>query len=288
MTALSGAPIRFDRLMKGLYSVLQDGLGSASTTQVAWSYGEGVFDATFPGDFVNLTLSSGPTYLNRSGARGAVMLPPTLLTFTVNSVIPGKRYAVTLNNYQYAYDAVLADTVTTIRNALVALIAADSESPYTALAGVPAGVFTVTPSFFGAIWQASIPGAGSALSAIPTLSTNAVLLTESQRSLSVNFGCFSKTSSLLGAWSIASRIEAILESTDYMETLSQYGVCASAKGPVTDLSAVDNGRWESRVSFDVGFTLQSVHTRPVDLIETLDVTVTGLQPTLPITFQVGL
>ena len=286
MTAIQTQPVRLDRLQQGLFLTIQDGLGSAATTQVAWAYGEGVYDATFPGCFVNLTLTSGPNYVNRSGARGTILLPPTLLTFTIDSVTVGQRYAIALNHFQYAYDAILGDDQDDVRDALVALIVADTESPYSSAATVTLGEFSVTPDFNGAIWQAAI-NAGD-ITGTPTLSDNAVLVTSGQRACMISIGCFSKSSSIRGgAWSICSKIQAILESTEAMELLNTYGVGCGTKSPVTNLSAVDNGRWESRVSFDDEFTIMSTNTTPVDQIETAVLNLRGLDPDLAVSFTVS-
>lgn len=284
MSVLQGSPVRLDRLQRALIEVLGDGLGS--DVQVAWAYGEGVFDATFPNDFVNLTMGPGPNYVIRSGARGRAMYPPSLLTFTVGDVVVGQRYTVYLNNFAYFHDAVLADTADTIRTALVASIVADPESPYTAAPTVTAGQFTVTPDFNGAIWQASLPNPNITASVV--LSENAVLLTEGRRLCTVSHGVFSKVSSIrAGAWALATKIQAIYESTDYSEALNAYGVGIGSRSILTDLTALANGTWESRVNLDVDLSIQSVHVRPVDTIDTVNVGFSGSNPPLVTTFTVG-
>jgi hypothetical protein len=278
--SLQGAPIRFDRFQRGLIEVLTSALPSV---QVAWAYGQGVFDNTFPSDFINLTISSGPNFVNRSGARGRALLPPALLGFEVDGVTAGARYGVTLNDFRYHYDAELGDTATDIRDALVAAIAADTESPYT-VATTSTDSFAVTPSFTGAIWQASLVGA---LIPSVTLNSQPVLVTQGQRAMTVSMDIFSRsTTPRAGAWSLASKVQSILESQDYADILDHYGIGLGTKSSLTDLSRLDNGSWESRINLDVDMTMMSTHVRPVDSIETVNLLLSGSMPSQITTFTV--
>jgi len=97
MTLVS--PVRYDRLQEALITVVEDAVTPA---QVAWSYGQGVFDATFPSGFVNITMLGGPTYHNQNHARGSILIPPTSVTVKVNTATAGVRYIITVNHFPYS------------------------------------------------------------------------------------------------------------------------------------------------------------------------------------------
>lgn len=277
------SPVRFDRLQAGLIDIIG---GMVTPAQVGWAYGEGVFDSSFPGDFVNLTMVGGPSYHNQNHARGEVLIPPTLVTLTVDTAVVGKRYTVQINGYNHFYDASAGNTVDDIRDALVTNINADSNDPYTAAPTANPGEFTVTPDSFGAIWQMALFGGN--MSSVVTLSDDAVLNTFGTRTFSIAIGCFSKNRfPRNGAWDLAAIIQAGLTTTDFSDQLSNYGVALWGKGPAVDLSDIAGGHWESRVSFDITCAMESVVTRPVDQIETVDFTINFTSPTGSVNFQVA-
>lgn len=275
--------IRLDRFQTALVEVLDDALGA--NVNVGWSYGEALWDSNFPtGDAVNLTMVNGPSFHNQSAARGIVFIPPTVVTITVDTATTGVRYILTINEFDYFYDAVVIDTVDTIRGDLVAQVNLDSESPYTAATAVPAGEFTVTPDTTGSIWQMSL---SSLMTGVPTLNTQAVLKTTGTRRFTVALGCFSKgRSPRQGAWDIVARCQAALTSPTYAQVFDRYGVGVWGKGPAVDLSDLAGGHWESRVSFDVDLAMKSTFTTDVEQIETINTTINFTLPTGTETFTV--
>jgi len=270
MTLVS--PVRYDRLQEALITVVEDAVTPA---QVAWSYGQGVFDATFPSGFVNITMLGGPTYHNQNHARGSILIPPTSVTVKVNTATAGVRYIITVNHFPYSYDASGGDTVTNIRDALLTIVQADTESPYSAAtSGADSIIFT--PDAVGNIWHMSVT---SLMTGTPTLSSNAVRIVKGKRLFTISFGCFSKGRfPRSGAWDLAAKIEAALTAQDLVDLLSEYGVAVWGKSPAVDLSDLAGGHWESRVSFDATFTMESVFTRPVDQIEHVNATVNFTVP----------
>ena len=281
MTLLS--PCRLDRFQTALIEVLDDALGASSS--VGWAYGEAIWNDNFPsGNLVNLSLLQGPSFHNRSGAQGSVLLPPTVVTVQVDTATTDVRYVTTVNDFKYFYDAEAGDSVSDIRTGLVASIVADTESPYTAAATVNAGEYTLTPDATGSIWQMAV----SALqTGTATLDTQAVLKVQSTRTLTVALGCFSKgRSPRSGAWDIAARCQAAITSPAYAETFARYGVGVWGKGPAADLSDLAGGHWESRVSFDVDFAIQSTHTETVGQIESVATTLNFTGPVATETFTI--
>ena len=276
-------PLRLDRLQQAIIEVFDDALGS--DVSVGWAYGEAIWDANYPtGQVVNLTMLGGPTYGIRNGVHGVPFVPPSSITVTVDTAVVATRYIVTINEYSYFHDAIGGDTVDTIRDALVALIVADADSPYVAAAAVPAGELTVVPSIDGDIWQMKV---SSGITAVPTLSNQVVLKTTATRLFTIDIGCFSKgRSPRTGAWALASLCEAALASPEHAQIFSAYDVGVWGKGPAVDLSAVENGHWESRVSFDVTLAMKSTFTTPISTIETVNVAIGGSTPSATQVFTV--
>lgn len=276
-------PLRLDRLQEALVTVLDDALPSDVT--VAWAYGEGLWESNFPtAQACNLTMVGGPSYHNRSHARGTLTTVPTSVLFTVDVAASGARYVVELNDFAYRYDASGGDTVTDVRDALETLIAADDQSPYS-VAPSGADSLVVTPTTVGDLWQASV---SQRISATPTLSSEYYLLTRGTRVFTVAVGLFSRgRAPRNGAWALTAQAEAAFEAEEYARLLSDFGVGVWGKGPATDLSELDNGHWLSRVQFDVTLAMQSVFTRQVSVIDDVDLTLTLSDPTATLEFTVG-
>lgn len=277
------APTRLDRLQQGLVSVFDDALPSDVT--VAWAYGEGLWESNFPtAEACNLTMVGGPSYHNRNHARGTLTTVPTSILFTVDTSAPGFRYIITINDFAYDYDASGGDTVTDIRDALLAIIQADTESPYAAVSTGADGI-TVTPTVVGDIWQAAV---SQRITGTPTISPNYYLLTRGTRVFTVAVGLFSRgRSPRAGAWNLAAVAEAALTAQDYADLLQEFGVGVWGKGPAVDLSELDNGHWLSRVQFDVTCAMQSVFTRQVSVIENVDLTLNLADPSATLNFEVA-
>lgn len=277
------SPIRLDRLQTAMTEVLDDALGSS--IQVGWAYGEALWNSNFPtAEAVNLTMVGGPSFHNTNGAHGELLIPPTLITTTVDTATVAVRYIVTVNEFDYFYDAIGGDSVDDIRDALVALIVADAESPYTGVATANPGEFTLTPDAIGSIWQMRVT---SLMTAVVTLSSQAVVVTRGTRTFTVALGCFSKNRfPRAGAWDIAAKCQAALTSPEHIDIFARYDVGVWGKGVAVDLSDLAGGHWESRVSFDVTLAMQSVFTSTVEQIDQLNMSITFTEPAGLLTFTV--
>lgn len=269
--------LRLDRLQEALVGVLDAAVGADA--EVGWAYGEALWGSNFPSaQCVNLTMLGGPTQFIRNHARGSAVRLPTSLLLTVDSASAGVRYRIQINDFTYFHDALLADSVTDIRDALLGWIQGDTESPYTAAASGIDGI-TVTPAYAGAVWQTAV----SQLISADVTGDDAYLVTRGTRTMAVSMGCFSRGRSPRdGAWALASRVESAFERQTHADFLAAYGVGVWGKGPAVDLSTVDNGHWLSRVQFDVTFAMQSVFTTAIDTIESLDYSVSLLQPSVTV------
>jgi len=252
-------------------------LGEAvAPVDVVWDYNEQSHEE-LTGDFVGLTMIAGPAPHNRMKARGTLLIPADDITVTVDSVVVGSRYAIKLNGFSYFTDAVGGDTVTTIRDRLLALIAADVLEPVTPTTVAADGIL-LTADFNGAMRRLTLVGSMSA--GAPTLSTQPVLVTEGAQTMLVNIQAFSKgREPFNGAWALTAQCEAALQSEDLISKLRAFGVGVWDRGVVTDLSALTGAHWETRTSFDVTLAARASWVRSASFIDTISLTLN--------TFQVG-
>jgi hypothetical protein len=264
------APLRLDRLQKGVFLAIADAMAPAS---VGWSYGQAAFEQLGP-ELINLQMANGPSYWTQRGKRGSTILPFDSLTLDVTASTPGKRDIVSLNGIEFFVD-VVAQTPEQIRDELIVSLNADANDPWSAAPGVAVSELVITPASFGAIWSAEVSGEIEALSQV--VSGNAATLTQGTRVFNITIECFSKEREPRnGAWALMSRIESIFETADYVDTLSEYGVALWNKGIATDISAIAGANWESRVTIDVQMAMRSALVRPVDHIETVLGTINAL------------
>jgi hypothetical protein len=270
-------PIRLDRLQEALQIILTDALDTAGGgPEVLWGYSEAVWEGVPDSGLVLLTMVGGPQPFIRSGARGTILNAATSIVVTVDSVEVGKRYIIRLNGFDYRTDAVAGDTVTTIRDRLRAAIEADDLETATAT-DAGADSITLTADFLGGLRSLQLVGALSSSGLV--LDGESVLVTEGAQVMLTSIQAFSKgREPRNGAWATISRVMAVFQSEDYVETLRRFGVGVWTKGAATDLSAIAGGHWESRVSYDLTLAAKAIWVRPVARIENLNTTFNGTGP----------
>ena len=110
-------PLRIDRVQQGLFEVLAEATG----VDVLFAYTEPTQQQLDVG-YVVLTVGTGFGPFIRKRRRGRTIQPIDSVTITVSAVNVGKRYAVVLNGFSYFRDAVGGDTLTTVRDGLLALL----------------------------------------------------------------------------------------------------------------------------------------------------------------------
>lgn len=259
------SPTRLDKLQEGLYTVLQ---GRLSPVQVGWAYGQGAFES-MPTDLLNLTVSTGPTPFSRKGARGTTFLPYTSITLQVTGSTEGVKTIVTLNEYDFAYEALLGDTIEIVRDNLLLTLNSNPENdPWTA-AALDLDKIVITPNAFADVWETSLHGEIQAIEQV--VPGTVALKTVGTRTFTINLQAFSKARSpRSGAWRIMDKVLTVFEDPVLNEDLYAYGIAVWDKGTPTDISAIAGANWESRVSVDVDIAMRSVATRSVDHIETLN------------------
>lgn len=262
------APVRYDRMREAFVSVLTDAMGPDVT--IKWAR-DSVQRGLTKSDMVAITPAGGAGS-NADRAGNFIILSPDTILFTVDTATAGERYSLYLNNHPYRYDALGPDTPTEIRDALLALVVADTRSPYTPTATGADGLL-VTADASGDLWQADALPAAAWTTVQGT--TNPALVTQRQMLQTLTIGCFSKaTAPEDGAHVLEARVRAALRADEYLATWQDQGVALGVRGPPIDLSAIAGSTWETRMSFDLTVGLESVTSRPTDSIDTVTNTVT--------------
>lgn len=266
-------PLRLDRVQQALFEVLAEATGVG----VHWAYAE-VPQESLAADFLALTMIGGPGPVNRKHVRGCVFQPPTLVPLTVGPLVVGSRVVVALNDFNYFHDVTGLDTVTTVRDDLVAQINdVDNIEPVTATA-VGVDSLDLVPDLFGSLWNLKIAGPISA--GALTLSPDFAELVDGTQTMLVNVQAYSKgREPRNGAWSVIQRSIAALQTGDLVERLRRFGVGVWDYTNPIDLSAITGAHWETRASFDVTLAARARWARPTDVVETVDVTLNTSQPT---------
>ena len=266
------APIRLDRVQRGLFEMFSSALDPVG---VAWGYNEASYE-TLPGNLAILTMIGGPQPWNRSGKRGAPILPALSAIVTVTAATSGALYLIRFNGTDYTHEAGATDTIGDIRDALVGAIAADTGATGTAAPTGADGV-EITPTSGGGVRTVEIVGPLAAGAVV--LDSQAYLVTQGTQTALINLQTYSKGREIRnGAWSIAASALATMQTESYVETLRGWGVGLWAKGAPTDLSAITSGHWESRVSLDFTVSMIAAWVDPVDTIETVNAAIAVLNP----------
>jgi hypothetical protein len=277
MTAIPD-PVRLDRFQTSMVTVL----GGATGCQTAFAYGQGVYTDSFPGSFVNLTVD-GPIFPATTGGRAFIIQPCASVAFVVNAAVTGQLVAVYVNEVPFRVQVTGADTVTTIRDALVAAIAADTGGEFTATAGVAGGAWTLTPTSFGSIWSARKLGS---MTGTVTLEDELASVTQGTAQFTMTVETFSKARTpRAGAMALAVKATTALQMPIYAGTLRDYGVGIGTIGAPVDLSAIAGGNWETRFAFDVVCNLTFSVSSPVGQITTTELSTSVTNPALSSTIE---
>ncbi len=250
--------VRLDRLQRGLYEAL-----SGVTDVVGWGYGQQPREA---GGLLALRIVSGPA-LRQHHARGSLLLPGESLTLRVTSAVAGTRLVVTLNDYDYRHDVLGGESVTDIRDDLLAQILLGEVTVTASSSGADA--IDLAAVELGGIRSLALVGEGLTAESV-VVSDDAVLVTEGQATFSVEMQAFGRgREPRNGALNIVQSALDLLQSPTKREALNRWGVGLWGLGTPIDISAIAGSDWESRASADFTCSMTSVGTEPVDQIETV-------------------
>jgi hypothetical protein len=176
-----------------------------------------------------------------------------------------------LNDFDFFTDGIGGDTLTTIRDRLIALINADTITPATAVV-FDADTFDLNADSLGGIVSLALVGSLSAGTVVDA--DDSVLVTEGSQSMLLNVQAFSKNKEPRnGAWAILQQCAAALQTPDLTEKFTRFGVGVWDKSQPVDLSAIAGASWETRASLDVTLAARALWVRPVDVVETVITTV---------------
>jgi len=261
-------PLRLDRLQLGVFGVLSAALPSST---VGWAYGQAAFEGLTP-ELVNVQMANGPSYWTQKGKRSRVFQPFDSVTLDVTGSTSGVRNIVRVNGIDNAVDGDGLLDPEGIRDALVVLLNADTNDPWTAAPGGAPSELVLTPDSLGTIYSLELAGELAALSQV--ISSSAARITQGTRVFTITIECFSKDREPRnGAWSLMSTIEGVFEDEDHIETLNSFGVSVWDKGIAADISAIAGANWESRVTLDVQMAMRSALVKAVSTIETVNATI---------------
>lgn len=254
--------VRLDRMQKGLVELL-----AGVADNVLWTKTEPPAEQ-LGDDVIALDPIAGPSLDKRTGAgANTTLLPADSVVVRVTAATVGTRYVVKLNHFRYYTDGIGGDTVSTIRDRLLAALAAGEAGTHTIGADGADGISIVADAF-GNLRRLSLLGD---LAADPAVySGNAVLEKDVTVRVMVSVQCYSKARPFRsGAASLADAALDALQAVELVEELSRYGVGIWDKGDVVNLDAIAGGHWESRRNFDLLLAARTVDVRAVDTIETV-------------------
>lgn len=258
--------VRLDRLQRALVSAL----GDAAET-VLWIHGEMPHENISTGTVIALSLTAGPTPVFRSHVRGRLITPADSVVVRILDATEGVRLLIRVNEFAYYHDVTALDTVTSIRDALLADISADEPDITVTTDGVDG--ISLAADHLGALRTVELVGGDSQIdNDPPVFSGDAVLVTEASQTHLVNVQCYSKQRELrFGATAVAQTAHDLLQAEDILEQIDREGFAIWALEGITDISAISGARWETRATFDVTLASKSFFVRPVPQIETLNV-----------------
>jgi len=254
--------IRLDRLQDSFYGILQQELPDVS---VLWTYGQPTGNQ-LKNDIVALRLLSGPSLGNQSRVRGVAFFPPASILLTIPTATEGALYKIGINGYGYGYNAVLSDTVNSIRDALLALLSARSLDSFIASPTLNPGEILLTPKSFGSIWYVRKSHTIDLTTLV--LEEDTALFTPGLVDAVVEVQTYSKNTHLWsGAPALANRILDLVQRTTIVSAFGAAGVGFTSKGSVADISALSGPNWETRASLSLGISMLGID---VERIETFD------------------
>lgn len=265
--------IRLDRVQQGLFQVL----GSEADV-VAWSMGKQPRD---DGEsLLTLRLVSGPVTTGNPGGAKEPLCPADSIVVRVPAPIVGRRLVAELNGFDYRHDVGAGETAEDVRDSLLAAISPGEEGAVTATADGTDGI-ALAADFLGGLREVRLHG--GLTFETPVFSGDAVEVTTSQDRMLIAITAFSRgREPRNGAWSIMQGVRARLRSTDGIQELRRHGISLRSRSAPTDISAVAGADWESRVSMDLEIVAQSVSIDPVELIESVRLSMTAAASTFEI------
>lgn len=258
---------RVDRLQRGLFEAL-----SGVTDVVAWNRND---SPKVTGSLLSMAIVGGPTPRRRQHARGTLLLPADSLIVRVTAAIENQRIIIELNGFAFRHDVVGGDTIDSIRDALIVDIA-EGEPGLDVDPDETDGI-AIASSTLGGIRSLRLWGAVEVAEDELSLSASAVLERCGTVAFAIGLQAYgSKGNDARGeghASNVIGRALERLQDPNVTDELTRWGVAIGSKGPISDISAVAGGRWESRATAPLECTLREVSVSPVESIESVGATI---------------
>ena len=258
--------VRLDRVQQGLFEAFA---GVVAAGGIVWTSGQPP-KSELGDNILSLKMTAGPSPHIRKHARGTILLPATSVVVRVTAATAGVRNIIRLNGFDFFRDTVALDTLTTIRDGLLAKITdSDTGEPSSIVTAVTAGAdgILLTGAFLGGLRRLQL--LGELTNDPPVFSGDAVLETEGTSTGLVTVQAFSKGKEPSnGAQAIIDRALDKLQSVGVVTELERFGVGLWGISGTTDLTAITAGNWETRAAFDVTIAAKSTSIEAVGQIET--------------------
>lgn len=260
------AVVRIDRLKAGLYAALSAEL---DPTEVQWGYSN-IDDDELPAAYCSLSILRGPVAVNQGRARSRAIQEPTTTTITIAAPDAGGGELVTawLNLQRYAYTTAAGDTAQDARDALLALLGAESGA---VVVTNSTDKIDVSPAGTGTLWDVRAAGLASAV----TTYSNLLSFASGRYLIEIQLDAYARPP--LDAADIAGdAYHALLTEEVSSALFADYGVSLGRRNdPPLNNSAIAGGLWESRYTFRFETSMVGGKARALTPIESLDVSITG-------------
>lgn len=265
---------------------LVQALGS-KVTQVAWPRHPAIPRPARP--YCSLGFSSAPSadLTSHDEQRQALALDSASLT--IDTATAGNIYRARLNGIPMDYTALGGDSVTDVRDGLLAAILAEKLSEFFAAVASGSDTIDVTPAAPGLLFSAAITPFSETSVVIDVSSDTQITLTVGRRLALVRCDFFTDGERKIedGAMDIASIARAALGQSFSRELQARYRVPIRALGATLNLSDLEPGgaEVESRAMFEVEMAMSSCAIEVVTPIESTEITtvVSGESNTFTVT-----
>lgn len=266
--------VRLDRVQRGLFLVASTLVTAGVASAATWV---GQQHPRGADDLMTLEMTSGPSPGHRIGEQSDVTLkPPDTVVVRVTAGTVGNRVWLRLNGFEHWYDIVAggteADRQLAARDALIASVNANHAAECVASISDP-NELLITANFFGGLWSLEL--FGDLLAGDGVFSDNAVNVTTGRENGLLTITTYSKSRELRnGARNMMMQILAEFRKTTTVDTLARYGMALGQRGVVVNLDAIQGGSWETSAACTFAIGVESYIVAPVDLIETVNLTLT--------------
>lgn len=272
---------RLDRVQRGIHQVMSQLVTDGVVEDAGWVNGQQPFQTSTdepPKTLLTYALSAGPSEGVREGAHHDITIkPPDSVVVRFNTAVLGARPFFRLNGFEHWHDVTAAGDLTAVRDAFIASVNLEHERELVATANDP-NEMLLTANFLGGLWALD-KISGDITVGDDVYSDDAVTITTGNKDSTLTLNAYSKARTLKdGARDILDDVVAELADHAVVQTLRRYGMSLGARGPMIPLDAIAGANWETRAAIDVAIRTTSYVIKPVDLVETVNMTLSIFTP----------